>query len=86
MLTFVTDSSIATKTVSGALEAKARGAYSVLITTQTMAEEGEFDEVIKVRSENSAVVLAQLLAYRIALLKGNDPDMPRNLAKAVTVE
>jgi glucosamine--fructose-6-phosphate aminotransferase (isomerizing) len=28
----------------------------------------------------------QLLAYHIAVLKGNDVDQPRNLAKSVTVE
>jgi glucosamine--fructose-6-phosphate aminotransferase (isomerizing) len=28
----------------------------------------------------------QLLAYRVALLKGTDVDQPRNLAKSVTVE
>ncbi len=31
-------------------------------------------------------VPAQLLAYRVAVLKGTDVDKPRNLAKAVTVE
>jgi glucosamine--fructose-6-phosphate aminotransferase (isomerizing) len=33
-----------------------------------------------------AVVPLQLLAYRIALLRGLDVDRPRNLAKTVTVE
>ena len=28
----------------------------------------------------------QLLAYHVALRKGNDVDKPRNLAKSVTVE
>jgi glucosamine--fructose-6-phosphate aminotransferase (isomerizing) len=28
----------------------------------------------------------QLLAYHVALAKGNDVDQPRNLAKSVTVE
>ena len=28
----------------------------------------------------------QLLAYKVAVLKGNDVDQPRNLAKSVTVE
>jgi len=27
----------------------------------------------------------QLLAYKLAVMKGLDPDMPRNLAKSVTV-
>jgi glucosamine--fructose-6-phosphate aminotransferase (isomerizing) len=28
----------------------------------------------------------QILAYRVALIKGTDVDKPRNLAKSVTVE
>jgi glucosamine--fructose-6-phosphate aminotransferase (isomerizing) len=28
----------------------------------------------------------QLLSYHVALIKGTDVDMPRNLAKSVTVE
>ena len=29
---------------------------------------------------------AQMLGYHAALLRGNDPDKPRNLAKSVTVK
>jgi glucosamine--fructose-6-phosphate aminotransferase (isomerizing) len=29
---------------------------------------------------------AQMLGYQLALLKGLDPDKPRNLAKSVTVK
>ena len=32
------------------------------------------------------VIPLQLLAYKLALSKGINPDMPRNLAKVVTVE
>jgi glucosamine--fructose-6-phosphate aminotransferase (isomerizing) len=32
------------------------------------------------------VVPLQLIAYRIAVAKGLNPDRPRNLAKSVTVE
>ncbi|USS40770.1 glutamine--fructose-6-phosphate transaminase (isomerizing) [Thermococcus aggregans] len=32
------------------------------------------------------IVPLQLLAYHLAVLRGNDPDKPRNLAKSVTVE
>lgn len=34
----------------------------------------------------SAFIPAQLLTYRLAVLKGFDPDKPRNLAKSVTVK
>ncbi len=33
-----------------------------------------------------STVPLQLLAYHAALLRGNDVDKPRNLAKSVTVE
>lgn len=33
-----------------------------------------------------SVIPLQLLAYHIAVLRGEDVDQPRNLAKAVTVE
>lgn len=33
-----------------------------------------------------AAVPLQLIAYYTAVLKGNDVDKPRNLAKSVTVE
>ena len=33
-----------------------------------------------------SVIPLQLFAYYIAVLKGLDPDKPRNLAKSVTVE
>ena len=33
-----------------------------------------------------AVIPLQLLAYRIAMRRGFNPDQPRNLAKTVTVE
>lgn len=34
----------------------------------------------------SGVIVPQLIAYYVALFKGNDVDQPRNLAKSVTVE
>ena len=33
-----------------------------------------------------AIIPLQLLAYYIAVSRGNDVDKPRNLAKSVTVE
>jgi glucosamine--fructose-6-phosphate aminotransferase (isomerizing) len=31
-------------------------------------------------------IYIQLISYYMAILKGNNPDFPRNLAKVVTVE
>ena len=51
-----------------------------------------FDEIIPIPNTDpclagilSAVPL-QLMAYEVCLLRGLDPDKPRNLAKSVTVE
>lgn len=33
-----------------------------------------------------SVVIGQLLGYYLAIENGRDPDMPRNLAKSVTVK
>ena len=32
------------------------------------------------------IIPIQLLSYELAIVKGYNPDMPRNLAKVVTVE
>jgi len=50
-----------------------------------------FDEWIPVPSLGVASAIAsliplQILAYHLAVLRGNDPDKPRNLAKSVTVK
>lgn len=37
-------------------------------------------------SSLSMLILGQLLAYHLSVLRGNNPDKPRNLAKVVTVE
>ncbi len=81
------------KVVSNAREIKARGGKLIVITTDDCSPLDEFAEhIIKVPSVNSALmpvitsVPLQLLAYHIAVLRGNDVDQPRNLAKSVTVE
>jgi len=88
----VTDSHVRTKTISNLEEMKARSATIVVV-----AEEGDdvgevADHVIRVPSGPdllctvTAVVPLQLLAYHLASARGLDVDMPRNLAKTVTVE
>jgi glucosamine--fructose-6-phosphate aminotransferase (isomerizing) len=81
------------KIVSNAREIKARGGKLIVVTTNDSAPLDEFAEhIIRVPSVNNALmpvitsVPLQLLAYHIAVLRGNDIDQPRNLAKSVTVE
>ncbi|MDR2583359.1 MAG: glutamine--fructose-6-phosphate transaminase (isomerizing) [Fibromonadaceae bacterium] len=81
------------KIVSNAREIKARGGKLIVVTTSDSAPLEEFAEhIIRVPTVNNALmpvitsVPLQLLAYHIAVLRGNDIDQPRNLAKSVTVE
>lgn len=77
---------------SNMLEVKARGA-SVLVITQDEKEfSAKADEIFKIPECSSTfaslltVIPSQLFAYYCSVLKGFDPDKPRNLAKSVTVE
>lgn len=73
--------------LSSAGEVKARGAYVIGVGPRG---HDVFDAHLPVTAEGMAYLLAaspvvQRLAYELALLRGCDPDKPRNLAKSVTV-
>lgn len=75
-------------TLSAAHEVKARGAHVIGISSK---HNPVYDTFIRVDNCNDAtimpnVVIAQLLGYHLAVVKGYDPDKPRNLAKSVTVK
>ncbi len=80
------------KTKASLSEVKARGALTVLIASEDTAKEGDADFIIPIRSDSeivtatAAVTACQLLAYHTAVLRKTDVDMPKNLAKSVTVE
>lgn len=63
-------------------EIKSRGGKIIGIDSE---KHESYDEYIECKEQHSAIPL-QLLAYELALKKGNDPDKPRNLAKSVTVK
>jgi glucosamine--fructose-6-phosphate aminotransferase (isomerizing) len=74
-------------------EVKARDGVVIAIATEGDRElAGRVDHTLYIPEAPPllnpllAVVPLQLLAYRIALLRGCDVDQPRNLAKSVTVE
>jgi len=74
--------------ISNTTELKARGAYIIGISPEFNPV---FDEWIKVPDVGVAsplvnIIPIQLLAYNLAVMRGLDPDMPRNLAKSVTVK
>ncbi|MDR2577639.1 MAG: glutamine--fructose-6-phosphate transaminase (isomerizing) [Chitinispirillales bacterium] len=81
------------KIVSNARAIKARGGKLIVVTTSDCSPIDEFaDHIIHIPAANPALtpviasVPLQLLAYHIAVLRGNDVDMPRNLTKSVMVE
>jgi glucosamine--fructose-6-phosphate aminotransferase (isomerizing) len=80
--------------ISNIMEMKARGASIIAIVEEgdeeVKALADDYVEVPKgipeVLSPIPFAIPLQLLAYYMALEKGLDPDMPRNLAKSVTVK
>jgi len=79
--------------IGSIMEMKARGARIISICEEGDSEiEGISDDTIgmprgipELLSPIPYTVPLQLLAYELAVLRGLDPDMPRNLAKSVTV-
>ena len=81
------------KIISNMEEVKARGGRIIAVVTEGDEQVREIaDQIIEVpQTENFlapllSVIPLQLLAYHIAVKKGKNVDMPRNLAKSVTVE
>jgi glucosamine--fructose-6-phosphate aminotransferase (isomerizing) len=88
-----TDSHVYDKVVSNIQEVRARGAEVVAIATDGNEDiQHHADDVVYVPRTHPflqaalAVIPLQLIAYRIARLRGMNVDQPRNLAKTVTVE
>jgi glucosamine--fructose-6-phosphate aminotransferase (isomerizing) len=88
-----TDSHVYDKVVSNIQETRARGAEVIAIATDGNEDiQHHADDVVYVPRTHPflqaalAVIPLQLLAYRIARLRGMNVDQPRNLAKTVTVE
>jgi len=82
------------KTLSNLREVESRGAQIIAITDMVGATElkklARFTiEVPSISGLLSPLIMTvplQLLAYHVAVLNGTDVDLPRNLAKSVTVE
>jgi len=74
-------------------EVKARGAVCLVITFEGNTRfDDTVEQVFRVPKTNPyfspvlTVILTQTYAYYCSILRGLDPDKPRNLAKSVTVE
>ena len=84
---------LAGKSISNIHEVRSRGAKCFAIRREDIAiEEEDFAGSLSIPKTHplfagSLLVLPlQFLSYQVSLLKGFDPDKPRNLAKSVTVE
>lgn len=89
----LTQKALAEKTVSNLVETASRGAYVAVLASQSVEGIPEnFKKVFRIPDTDEhftaslAVVVMQLFAYYLSVLRGNDVDKPRNLAKSVTVE
>lgn len=93
VIVVATQKALIEKTISNMKEVKARGAKVILVCRESeKIEENvynlrfdlpDFDDLLM---PMIAVVPLQMIAYYTSVLKGNDVDKPRNLAKSVTVE
>ncbi|KMO86118.1 glutamine--fructose-6-phosphate aminotransferase [Megasphaera cerevisiae DSM 20462] len=93
VIALATQQDVEEKMISNIKEVKARDAYVIGVVQEGDTEVRKtIDSVITIpRSDNfvlpiMTVIPLQLLAYYTAVVRGNDVDKPRNLAKSVTVE
>lgn len=94
VITVATQASVLEKTISNMEEVKARGAVIIAICRKgTALGEDKADMKIEIDSTLDDMLLPlptvcalQLIAYYTSVLRGIDPDKPRNLAKSVTTE
>ena len=90
----ITQDCLVEKMVSNIKEVKARGAVVMAITQKkhinAVSKVADvaipIPDVDSLLAPISAVTPMQLFAYYVSVMKGNDVDKPRNLAKSVTVE
>lgn len=95
VIALATNNDLYEKTVSNIKETKARGSYTVFVTTDNFnnANTSDFANVTVILPKTTefvqsliTVTALQLIAYEVAYLRGCDIDKPKNLAKSVTVE
>jgi len=87
-LIFLPDDETYGANLAGAMEMKARGGKIIGISHRNHEIFADFLPVEDVGKATIIpnIIVGQRLAYELAVLRGLDPDMPRNLAKSVTVK
>ena len=90
VVAIITQKGILEKTLNAVHEVRARGAKVVLVSQfKNLNSEGQVFNLPSIEEEIMpvlSIVPLQLFAYYYSEIKGLNPDMPRNLAKSVTVE
>lgn len=78
--------------ISGINEVKVRGARTIVIAEEDSRLRANADAVVVLPKSDPqvsallAVLPLQLLSYNMSVLRGYDPDFPRNLSKTLTVD
>lgn len=89
---FVSDNSAVPLIISGINEVKVRGARTIVIAEDDPRLRANADDVIVLPKSDSqisallGVLPLQLLSYHMSVMRGFDPDFPRNLSKTLTVD
>ena len=89
---FVSDGSAVPLIISGLNEVKVRGARTIVIGEEDARLRANGDDLIVLPKSDPqisallGVLPLQLLSYRMSVMRGFDPDFPRNLSKTLTVD
>ena len=91
VILFNLDQSHKSKTLNCYQEIISRNAPVILITNDKTCHKDYSCEIINIPENKSycsllGIIPIQLLAYHISVIRGINPDKPKNLAKVVTVE
>jgi len=89
---FVSDGSANPLIISGINEVKVRGARTIVIAEEDARLRANADDVMVLPKSDPqisallGVLPLQLLSYHMSVMRGFDPDFPRNLSKTLTVD
>jgi glucosamine--fructose-6-phosphate aminotransferase (isomerizing) len=78
--------------ISGINEVKVRGARTIVVAEEDSRLRANGDDLVVIPNSNPqvnallAVLPLQLLSYHMSVMRGFDPDFPRNLSKTLTVD
>ncbi len=72
--------------INNIMQIKARGGEIIGISSQKLELFDHYIPIPKAHLESLLIIpILQLISYYLSVIRGNDPDFPRNLAKSVTV-